>query len=718
MITLKGILTDAGGNPIPRGLIELIAKRNAGEALAHAAITERADADGRYQFNLKSGEYLVYAQVSRQSDVEPVGEATISGDLEGEASLEEIMVMAEPLLPESIIEMRRTLASVRESQSTVESLSVLVVESKSSIDESEVAIKSAEKTVSDNLILSQQAAGAANSAAQVATEDASKAKTEAERSKASADAANESKSSAKAAEDNAKASEDLSKQNADKTGEDRAVVEGLAETVNTQSQQVASNASQVQTNKNSVDQSVTTVQGLTQTASNAATTANEQANVATQEANRVASLLGTKVDKVSGKGLSTNDFTTTEKDKLAGIEENATANATNAELRDRSAHTGTQNINTIEGLDLALYDSTSLAIIILAGGRLELIKDIFGNAHLFGIIPIQTYEQQGIPGCPFTGIIDAFRKSDGTFLSEKRIAIHKSVNIGGKTVSQAGKAPYVNLNFDEFKAKAAELGSGFRLLDIFDNALVNWIILGIISRGGQAPRGNTEWGRAHDAIHEIGTRVDGQVSNTRSGNGATLNGSGPDSWNHDGTAHGINDWVGNVWEWIDGLKMSGGEFVVAEYSGQPESKWLRTGRYINAGHVFSMTAPPRPVASSARWGNFGKTSNYAGHELLQRLMIEPIDCTKVLDGNFWYNTDGERSLLARALWLHGGYAGPVALSLSDPRSSRSIGFGGRLAFLQHASFSGFRIQRQGIGFPRLADLCNAKIAKKMHRKAL
>ena len=34
-------------------------------------------------------------------------------------------------------------------------------------------------------------------------------------------------------------------------------------------------------------------------------------------------LLGNKVDKVSGKQLSTNDYTTTEKNKLAGIAENA-----------------------------------------------------------------------------------------------------------------------------------------------------------------------------------------------------------------------------------------------------------------------------------------------------------------------------------------------------------------------------------------------------------
>lgn len=386
------------------------------------------------------------------------------------------------------------------------------------------------------------------------------------------------------------------------------------------------------------------------------------------------------VEKEEGKALSANDYTDLDKDKLSTIEDKATKNQTDAYLLNRHNHTGTQSISTIENLDLALYDSTSMAIVILAGGKLELIKDAFGNAHLFGIIPIQTYEQQGIPNCPFTGIIDAFRKADGTFWSEKRIAIHKSVNIGGKTVSQAGKAPYVNLNFDELKAKAAELGAGFRLLDIYDNALVNWIILGIVARGGQAPRGNTEWGRAHDATHEMGTRVDGQVSNTRSGNGATLTGSGPNSWNHDGTSAGFADWIGNVWEWVNGLKMSGGEFVVAEYSGQPESEWLRTGRYINAGHVFSMTAPPSPVASTVRWGNFGKTSGYVGHELLQRLMIEPIDCTKVLNGNFWYSTDGERSPLARAAWSGGGDAGPVALALNNPRSLRTSNIGGRLAF--------------------------------------
>ena len=38
---------------------------------------------------------------------------------------------------------------------------------------------------------------------------------------------------------------------------------------------------------------------------------------------KIKTLVSGKVDKVDGKGLSTNDYTTTEKNKLAGIAANA-----------------------------------------------------------------------------------------------------------------------------------------------------------------------------------------------------------------------------------------------------------------------------------------------------------------------------------------------------------------------------------------------------------
>lgn len=64
--------------------------------------------------------------------------------------------------------------------------------------------------------------------------------------------------------------------------------------------------------------------------------------------------LNLKVNTVAGKGLSTEDYSTAEKTKLAGVATGATANSTNAELRDRTTHTGEQAVSTITGLQTAL----------------------------------------------------------------------------------------------------------------------------------------------------------------------------------------------------------------------------------------------------------------------------------------------------------------------------------------------------------------------------
>lgn len=68
----------------------------------------------------------------------------------------------------------------------------------------------------------------------------------------------------------------------------------------------------------------------------------------------ITAALANKVDKVTGKQLSTSDYTAAEKTKLAGIATAATANATDAQLRDRATHTGAQAIATVTGLQAAL----------------------------------------------------------------------------------------------------------------------------------------------------------------------------------------------------------------------------------------------------------------------------------------------------------------------------------------------------------------------------
>ena len=68
-----------------------------------------------------------------------------------------------------------------------------------------------------------------------------------------------------------------------------------------------------------------------------------------------------KVDKVTGQGLSDENYTALEKTKLSGIEDGATANATDAYLLARDNHTGTQDISTVDGLQSALDNLNTAA---------------------------------------------------------------------------------------------------------------------------------------------------------------------------------------------------------------------------------------------------------------------------------------------------------------------------------------------------------------------
>jgi len=86
------------------------------------------------------------------------------------------------------------------------------------------------------------------------------------------------------------------------------------------------------------------------------------------------------------------------------------------------------------------------------------------------------------------------------------------------------------------------------------------------------PRGNTDYGRAHDANYEIGRRQDGESPGVSSGTARVLSGSGPAAWRHNHDHNGISDLVGNIREWQSLLKIADGQILVAsdnDYN-QPE----------------------------------------------------------------------------------------------------------------------------------------------------
>ena len=88
--------------------------------------------------------------------------------------------------------------------------------------------------------------------------------------------------------------------------------------------------------------------------------------------------LGNKVDKETGKGLSTNDYTTTEKDKLAGIEDGAN----NYTLPVASSTLGGVKTTNTDGLD------------VLTANGYEPIPIVDGIPYF---MPVSVLENSGLP---------------------------------------------------------------------------------------------------------------------------------------------------------------------------------------------------------------------------------------------------------------------------------------------------------------------------------
>lgn len=317
------------------------------------------------------------------------------------------------------------------------------------------------------------------------------------------------------------------------------------------------------------------------------------------------------------------------------------------------------------------------ALIAISGGKWVLITDDFGNAQCVRRLPLHTFETLAIAGCPFVGPLDCFIRQDGSLRPYVDVPVYLASNKGGKAVSQADKDPWASINADTARARCAELNANSMMMSQEIWAMICW---NMISQAFQ-PRGNTEFGRSHSNKNEFGRRADGRVPDDRAGVARTLTGSGPEAWRHDGTIFGIADMVGNAWEWVDGMKMVSGQFIVAEYTGQPEGEWVASGAYISETGQFTNVAPVTLNSGNQTWGSMTKASGYAGNERLQRLMLEPIACTSVLGGRFYWNLDGERFPYRGGGWGNASDAGPAALNCTTPRSSARSNLGFRAAFV-------------------------------------
>lgn len=315
------------------------------------------------------------------------------------------------------------------------------------------------------------------------------------------------------------------------------------------------------------------------------------------------------------------------------------------------------------------------------GGKTTVLYDDKGYPSCMTVIP--KFNVEDIDAGLGTGVHPAFLKG-GVEKSELFIGQYPAMVQDGRAISWPGVDPAANINFDAAKGYCTAKGPGWHLMTNWEwSAVSMWCF-----KNGFQPRGNTDYGRHHDQRHEQGRRQDGVVPGTASGTARSKTGSGPASWRHDNTVGGISDMVGNVWKWIDGMKIVDGKFFMPNDNDfdAAEEDWIDQGVIIAGDAGTTKLGTPSDTLEATgsttfgAWKGLTTTTNFdslpaATKQRLQQAMIDPYNVTDPV-GTFYFDTDGERVPLRGGAWNNGAVAGLGALYLYNVRSysSTSIGF--------------------------------------------
>jgi formylglycine-generating enzyme required for sulfatase activity len=282
---------------------------------------------------------------------------------------------------------------------------------------------------------------------------------------------------------------------------------------------------------------------------------------------------------------------------------------------------------------------------------------------------------------------------DGRLLKGIYISKYQNVIENGKAHSAFDRDPAVNVDFDTAERACAARGAGWHLMTAMEwGAVALWC-----QKNGFLPFGNNSDGKDHRE-NAVVARV--SFENKEKGIIRTATGTGPTTWSHDGTADGIFDLCGNVWEWqgdfrlvygelqcrIDGawraLEGSSGRWITPDGNGTTQSSVkldMRDGCWV---YVTGALTDPYPHARFAPFGQVRAEGLCdAAMEMLWALGLLPVagyDYTGVdLYAN---NGSAERMLFRGGRWGQKENTGLFKSCVDDPRTYAGEAVGFRAAF--------------------------------------
>ena len=277
----------------------------------------------------------------------------------------------------------------------------------------------------------------------------------------------------------------------------------------------------------------------------------------------------------------------------------------------------------------------------------------------------------------------------------KEYAISKYPNtmIDGRPYSLPFMPPAVNVNHDEAIRLCEAKGPGWHLITNDE-----WAALGRQSwENDTVPTGNTNSGKSHSHPEQKGTTYQNSY-------GKTLAGSGPIEWNHDRTAEGVADMVGNVWEHVGGVRFLNGQAQIipnneaaAGADQSPDSKeW--TAIYTPDGDpvyynvkdgeiVLQPTAPEGKDYDGVPFCDLHERADMDVPDKLIELGLYPAPGYES-EEYFWLDTDGERCVARGGSWNSGTAAGVFSLDGSASRAHVGTNLGFRSALVRYSGDSG------------------------------
>lgn len=227
--------------------------------------------------------------------------------------------------------------------------------------------------------------------------------------------------------------------------------------------------------------------------------------------------------------------------------------------------------------------------------------------------------------------------------------------------------------------------------------------------GGFQPQGNNSYGK--DEQGNYGDIVHQYTSGTTKYFGRVAQGSGPLSWNHDGSPLGVWGLNGNVYEWAPGYRLMDGKIQVIEYNtaalqatdmGAASAAWkgiLTDGTLVAPGTEGELMFGDQNAVGDNVINIAGGTwdgTNYFGRPftsieytgfpaILKELAIIPHDAGDYGGDYQYFNLLGERCPIRGGHWYGGSYHGVFYVGIDGARSRSDYRIGARPAFYEPAA---------------------------------